>query len=83
LGALLFSNVARKLEPAAEEPDQAWQHTEGLCALLTAAKALPTRDPWDLPDLDAEAQTGFGKLLAEARRWRAAQQQGGMTDAIA
>ena len=69
--------MAQKLDPVAAEPDQAWQQTQGLHALLQAAKALPPREPWDLPDLDPEPQTGLGKLLVEARRSLAAQQHGG------
>src|SRR5262245_29461225 len=69
--------MAQKLEPAAAEPDQAWQHTGGLSTLLQAAKQLPPREPWNGEDLDPEPQTGLGKLLVEARRLRAAPPQGG------
>jgi hypothetical protein len=44
-----------------------WRQSEGLAALLQAAKALPPRGPWEL--LDLEAAGSMGKLLAEARRW--------------
>lgn len=46
----------------------AWERTVGLCALLEAAKALPRRDPWDLPDLDP--RDGLARLLIEARQWQ-------------
>ena len=46
----------------------AWERTEGLAALLEAARSLPKRDPWDLPDLDTTS--GLGKMLAEARAWQ-------------
>ena len=42
-----------------------WQETEGLCALLEAAKRLPPCDPEALA-----AGTGpFAQLLREARLW--------------
>jgi hypothetical protein len=44
-----------------------WQHAEGISSLLAAAKALPQRGPWELPDL--EAAGSMGRLLAEARQW--------------
>ena len=69
--------MAQKLERSAEAPDQAWQHTLGLSALLEAAKGLPPRDPFALPDLDEEPRTGLGALLVEARRWKADQPLGG------
>jgi hypothetical protein len=46
-------------------PEAAWQHTEGLCALLEAARRLPQREPFALPELE---ETGMGRLLREARR---------------
>jgi hypothetical protein len=53
---------------ASQPPD--WQHTEGLCALLEAARqqAVPPRDPWARPPV--EACTGLARLLAEARQWQ-------------
>jgi hypothetical protein len=44
----------------------AWEQTEGLCTLLEAARHLPKRGPWAMPDL--ESDTGMGKLLREARQ---------------
>jgi hypothetical protein len=43
---------------------EAWEHTEGLFALLQAAKRLPQREPWELDDI---ADSGLGRLLKEAR----------------
>src|SRR5262245_62018741 len=77
LVGLACSKMAQKLEPVVEAPDTAWQHTQGLSALLQAAKERPQRDPWEGEDLDSAPETGLGKLLAEARRARAAQHQGG------
>jgi hypothetical protein len=51
----------RRLTP--QPPD--WRNTEGLAALLAAAKHLPRCAPWELPDL--AACTGMERLLAEAR----------------
>ena len=57
--------MAQKLEPAAEEPDQAWRDCQGLASLLDYAKHhLPERDPWDLPEV---SDSGLGRLLREAR----------------
>jgi hypothetical protein len=52
----------------AQPPLPDWDKTEGLCALLQAAKLLPQRDPWALPALEPE--TSFSPLLREARQWR-------------
>ena len=49
----------------AADPAQAWHHAEGLAALLEAARRLPQREPFALPELE---ETGMGKLLKEARR---------------
>ena len=50
-----------------------WRHTEGLCALLEAARqqALPQQGPWELPNL--EEHSGLARLLEEARQ----RQEGG------
>jgi hypothetical protein len=42
-----------------------WSTTEGLAALLQAARSLPTREPFALPSV--EECSGLEKLLAEAR----------------
>ena len=67
-----------RLEKLEEEcdPQTAWERTEGLCALLAAARRLPKRDPWDLPELEDDA-TGLGRLLREARQWAEERRQHG------
>jgi hypothetical protein len=52
-------------------PEQAWQHTEGLCALLAYARAHPA-EPWEEEDA-AEDLSGLALLLREAWAWHAAQ----------
>ena len=49
----------------AASPEQAWEHTRGLAALLEAARRLPHREPFDVTELE---ETGMVKLLKEARR---------------
>jgi hypothetical protein len=66
--ATLLTRVAL-LEAAS--PEQAWQHTEGLCALLAYARAHPA-EPWEEEDA-AEDLSGLALLLREARAWHAAQ----------
>jgi hypothetical protein len=44
-----------------------WPESEGMSTLLDAAKHLPTRDPWALPDLEDTRQEGLAGLLAQAR----------------
>jgi hypothetical protein len=70
--ASAFAKAARTLEQAAEalDPAQTWRQQDGLCARLqeAAALGLPSRDPWDLPDLEEE--TAFSQLLREARQWQ-------------
>jgi len=61
--------VERALRPSA-----AWEHTEGLYSLLEAARHLPQRDPFALPE--AESNTGMGKLLKEARRRLGQEEEG-------
>jgi hypothetical protein len=56
--------LAAKRRLATRQVD-AWQHTEGLAALLEAAKRLPPRDPVADEDLPT---TGIGGLLREARQ---------------
>jgi hypothetical protein len=57
--------AAKRRLAARHVPD--WQQTEGLSALLAAARALPQRDPWALPDL--EESSGLARLVKEARQW--------------
>ena len=68
-----------RLEKLEEEcdPQTAWERTEGLCALLAAARRLPKRIR-DLPELEDDA-TGLGRLLREARQWA---ERGGMAEKI-
>jgi hypothetical protein len=44
-----------------------WRFSVGISQLLEAARALPRRGAWELPDL--EASGSLGRLLAEARAW--------------
>ena len=50
----------------AANPDQSWKYTKGLASLLEAARRLPPREPWDIPDLDPTAP-GLEGLLARAK----------------
>jgi hypothetical protein len=65
-----FDGRLRRLEQQA--PATAWLHSEGLAALLAAAKQSPLQS-WDLApeDLDDEGPPrGLRRLLAEARQSR-------------
>jgi hypothetical protein len=62
---ILLALAAKRCQARQQLPD--WRQTEGLSALLDAAKHLPKREPFALPDL--EECTGMARLLAEARRW--------------
>ena len=42
-----------------------WRYSEGLAALLEAARHLPRREPWALPSM--EDDSGLAGLLREAR----------------
>jgi hypothetical protein len=55
--------AAKRRQAKRQVPD--WRTTEGLAALLQAARSLPTRAPFALPSL--EECDGLEKLLAEAR----------------
>jgi len=68
------SMIARLALLEAANPAQAWHHAEGLAALLEAARRLPQRDPFALPEV--ESRTGMGTLLKEARR-RLGQEEAG------
>jgi hypothetical protein len=65
--------AAKRAHAARQAPD--WRQTEGLSALLAAARSLPQRDPWALPDFDETS--GLGRLLAEARAWQPSQNHDG------
>jgi hypothetical protein len=65
-----FDGRLRRLEQQA--PETAWLHSEGLAALLAAAKQSPLQS-WDLePEaLDDEGpSSGLRRLLEEARQYR-------------
>jgi hypothetical protein len=67
-----FDGRLRRLEQQA--PETAWLHSEGLAALLAAAKQSPLQS-WDLApeDLDDDAPPGsLRRLLEEARQYRQA-----------
>ena len=52
-------------------PEERWEQTQGLCALLAAHRRLKERLPWSLPTVeDPEPGSGLGQLLREARQWR-------------
>jgi hypothetical protein len=63
----LLALAAFRLQQRRQHSVPDWRYTEGISALLAAAKALPRRDPWDLPSV--EEPTGLARLLEEARRW--------------
>jgi hypothetical protein len=67
LGNNLLLMLAAKRAQAKHQTDAAtaWEHGAGLASLLEAARHLPPRELWDLPDL--ERRGSLGKLLAEAR----------------
>ena len=72
--------MAQKLNPDMRDDHEPahprWMDGQGLHALLTAAGA-ERREPWDGELAAADTSCGLGRLLAEARRWRASQQNGG------
>jgi hypothetical protein len=51
-----------------------WRYTEGLAALLDAARSLPRREPFSLPDV--EECDGLARLLKEAREWQKGHDRG-------
>jgi hypothetical protein len=66
---LLLALAAKRCQARQQTPD--WRQSEGISALLAAARSLPKREPFSLPAV--EECTGLARLLAEARTW----QQGG------
>jgi hypothetical protein len=60
--------LAAKRRLAQRQAAPAWLESEGLAALLEAARSLPTREPFALPSV--EESGGLAKLLAEARQWQ-------------
>jgi hypothetical protein len=65
--------VQQRRQVARTQPPN-WQQTTGISALLEAARALPRRDPWAMPDL--EPRDGLARLLAEARAWQKEERHG-------
>jgi hypothetical protein len=63
----LLALAAYRVQQRRQRQVPDWRYTEGISALLEAAKALPQRGPWELPDL--EECSGMARLLAEARQW--------------
>ena len=61
-----YESRLRKLEE--QDPDERWQHTYGLSALLAYAKRHQPA-PWDV-DLDEVPTGSMGRLLAEARQYQ-------------
>jgi hypothetical protein len=62
----LLTLAAFRLQQRRQHHVPDWRQSEGLSALLDAARSLPRRDdPWDLSGVDTTC--GLGKLLAEAR----------------
>jgi hypothetical protein len=64
----LLMLAAFRLQQRRQQQVPDWRYTEGLASLLAASKAMPQRDPWDLPALDE--RSGLGRLLEEARQWQ-------------
>jgi hypothetical protein len=68
-----FDRRLTRLEEAlCVDPAEEWRYTKGISSLLTGARSLPQRDPWDLPELES---TSMGRMLVEARRAIAARQE--------
>jgi hypothetical protein len=61
----LLTLAAYRIQQRRQHQVPDWRHTEGLASLLDAARHLPQRAPWSLPDLGC---TPMGRLVAEARR---------------
>jgi hypothetical protein len=64
----LLTLAAFRLQQRRQRQVPDWRYTEGLSALLDAARSLPKREPFDLSGVDTTS--GMGKLLAEARAWQ-------------
>jgi hypothetical protein len=46
------------------EPSRSWEHTRGLTSLLTYAKTVLPREPFDLEEIQ---DSGLGRLLRQLR----------------
>jgi hypothetical protein len=62
---ILLALAAKRCQARQQTPD--WRHTEGLAALLEAARHLPQREPFALEGVYEDAP-GFGGLLWQARQ---------------
>ena len=69
----LLTLAAYRIQQRRQRAVPDWRYTEGLSALLDAARHLPKREPFALPDL--EECSGMARLLAEARQWQQARQE--------
>jgi hypothetical protein len=56
--------VHRLCKLEATEPTRSWEHTRGLASLLTYAKTVPPREPFDLDEIQ---DSGLGRLLRQVR----------------
>ena len=63
----LLTLAAYRLRQRRQHQVPDWRGSVGLASLLEAARHLPPRDPWEMPDL--ENSGAMGRLLAEARAW--------------
>jgi hypothetical protein len=61
----LLTLAAYRLQQRRQRQVPDWRYTEGISALLEAARSLPKREPFALPSV--EECTGLERLLAEAR----------------
>jgi hypothetical protein len=61
----LLALAAFRLQQRRQHQVTDWRYTEGISALLDAARSLPKREPFSLPA--AEECDGMARLLAEAR----------------
>jgi hypothetical protein len=64
----LLALAAYRLQQRRQHQIPDWRYTEGISALLEAARHLPTREPCALPAV--EECTGMARLLKEAREWQ-------------
>jgi hypothetical protein len=64
----LLTLAAYRLQQRQQRAVPDWRYSVGMSALLEAARHLPRRGPWELPDVESD-DTGLGRLLREARQW--------------
>lgn len=65
--AALLALAAYRVRERRQRQVPDWRYSVGISQLLEAARSLPKRDPWAMPDV--EECTGLARLLAEARQW--------------